>query len=44
MENNNNKYIDIPKEKFEFVNTNEKLTDKKFIICLNQKFLTSLMK
>lgn len=30
MENNNNKYIDIPKEKFEFVNTNEKLTDKKF--------------
>lgn len=30
MENNNNKYIDIPKEKFEFVNTNEKLIDKKF--------------
>lgn len=30
MENNNNKYIDIPKEKFEFVNTNEKITDKKF--------------
>lgn len=27
---NNNKYIDIPKEKFEFVNIDEKITDKKF--------------
>lgn len=27
---NNNKYVDIPKEKFEFANTDEKITDKKF--------------
>ena len=30
MARKNTDYTNIPKEKFEFVNTNEKLTDKKF--------------